>query len=226
MHTKDDFVLQSEAAMAKHSGLHLSFENEIPVLSGEIILFDHAGTLIDQYQVEIWLPKAADRFPEVFETGGRIPKNVDWHVYETTGNCCIKAPVEERIICSGGITLLQFIDEQLTPYLFNQTFRRMNGYFLHERKHGQAGIIDTYLDLFKTDDPNKMFGLLMFVISNPQPGRTADCFCGNGIKYRKCHRDIFRALKMVDPDLLLNDLKLMHDYYKIKLLARMMSMAP
>ena len=130
------FVLQSGAAYMANLDPPLSFENEIPMLSSEIILFMHAGTLIDQYRWKYGCLRLLIVFRRYLGNRRQDPENVDWHVYETTGNCCIKGACWRRIICSGNYTL-QFIDEQLTPYYLTRPFAGWMVIFLHWKKHGR-----------------------------------------------------------------------------------------
>lgn len=135
-----EFEKQVNEALLVFPSLSFMEKDGIPRVKGQIDLLSSDGAFIDQYDVEI---VATERFPKtfpyVFETGGKIPTNYDWHVYETDGHCCIKTNPEEMIICNRGITLVGFIEKEVKPYLFNQTFRRLNGYFYQERSHGLKG---------------------------------------------------------------------------------------
>ncbi|MDR6940846.1 hypothetical protein J2W55_000674 [Mucilaginibacter pocheonensis] len=119
----------------------------------DIAAEDINGEILDTYQLEIHsTDQYPSVFPWVFETGGKLPVNIDWHVYDDTGRCCIKVPPEEEVICKKGITLHAFIKDELTPYLFNQTFRRENGYYINERSHGVKGLIEYYCEKLKCND--------------------------------------------------------------------------
>ena len=183
------------------------------IISGEIDIVDSFGKYFDTYKIEIRSSSSfPSSFPYVYETGGMIPKNVDWHVYETTGMCCLKVAVEEILECEKDLTLVGFIENQVLPYLFNQTFRRIHGYFLNERRHGIPGIIDFYSDIFKTSDIDNLIYLFNFVIQAQEPNRVATCFCGSHFKYRHCHKAAFRKLKSVETKQLVNDLYCIYLY--------------
>lgn len=178
-------------------------ENKIPELYGDLKLTDNQGNIIDTYQIKVLCsPNYPSAFPFVYETAGRIPINVDWHVF-SDGHCCICSIPEEAIICNNGITLESFIENQVKPYFFNQKYREMNGFFLNERSHGQRGNIEFFEDLFRTKDFQKIIQYLLFIKSNEEPDRVSKCFCGSGLKYRNCHKQQFRLIKSL-PNALVN----------------------
>ena len=99
------FEEQVTEVIEKYKELSFKIEDGVPCVFGSIILTDENGNIEATYQIEI---KAVTNypfsFPMLFETGGRIPRNVDWHVFEQSGNCCIASPPEEIIICNSGLT--------------------------------------------------------------------------------------------------------------------------
>lgn len=166
-------------------------------IAGYVILTDAGGNEIDRYAVEI-NPVAdyPNRFPHVFETGGRIPVNIEWHVFETDGHCCLMNLADELLTCKAGITITSFIEHQVKPYFFNQLHRERHGYFIHERAHGLQGELEFFFDLFRTTDLTKLYEMMRFVANRREPGRSEKCFCGAKEKYRRCHREAFRTMSM------------------------------
>lgn len=184
----------------------------MPYVFGAIDLIDVQGALLDSYQIKIISsPDYPNRFPYVYETGGRIPINIDWHVFPDDGHCCIKAIPEEKLICKRGLTLPSFIDGEVIPYLYNQKFREENGYFLRERSHGQQGTIEFFQDVFNTTDLVSLAKNLLFVARGEEPNRVSKCFCGSSHKYRKCHRDTYRLLSQLSAEELIMYVKLIMD---------------
>jgi hypothetical protein len=222
------FEEQATAVIEKYKELSLKNEGGIPCIFGCLVLTNEYGGIEDTYQIEI---KAVDdypnSFPLVFETGGRIPRNVDWHIFEDNGNCCIASPPEEIIICNSGLTLLSFIDNQVKNYFYSQIFRNQNGYFLKERSHGSKGWIEFFQETFMTNNIfNIEFGLNQ-IIEGKKIDRVSICFCGSGKKYRKCHKmsyDILSKLSLDNVNLFLHALQDTSEYkiadYQRKLAAK------
>ena len=196
-----------EDTLACYPKLNRTSADNYLYLAGEIDIIDNEGLLRDTYNIEIYpCEKFPYQCPYMKEVGGKIPRNYDWHVFEDTGYCCIKALPEQDVLCYDGLSLVDFVNKEAVPYLFNQTFRRNNGYFLKERSHGDKGNLEYYFELLKSVNIKYVLKVLFFAVGQNEPGRTAVCFCGSGIKYRKCHREIIRKLKKVNPDRLKIDI--------------------
>ena len=168
----------------------------LPIILGELDLISENEGLIDIYSIEIHpTTDYPSRFPLVYETGGRIPRNIDWHIFETDGHCCIKALPEEVLICKDGITLSYFIEKEVVPFFFNQTFRRLRGYFLNERPHGISGEIEFFKSELRTDNILEVVKWLFFISQRKELSRSEKrCFCGSQLMYRNCHRETYKKL--------------------------------
>jgi len=195
------FEVQATDVIEKYKDLSFKIEEGIPCVFGSINLLDEDGNIEDTYKIEI---KAVidypSCFPLLFETGGRIPKNVDWHIFEKTGNCCITSPPEEFIICNSGLNLLQFIDNQVVNYFYSQIFRNQNGYFLKERSHGNKGWIEFFEETFMTKNIFNIEFALVQILEGNKIDRVSKCFCGSGNKYRKCHKKSYDILSKLTND--------------------------
>lgn len=209
------FESEFTGVLEKYPKLFVAVSDNRKILKGEIDLIDEFGEYRDTYSIEIHaVAEYPYRFPFVFEKGGKLPWNADWHIFENDGHCCIKVEPEEILICKKGITLLNFIELQVIPYFFNQTFRQVNGYYINERAHGLLGVINFYCEKFKEKSTQKLITLMEFVLYNPEPSRVSKCFCGNGNKYRKCHRDGYRMLHEIGLENVFIHLTLIKDLMK------------
>lgn len=194
------FLDQATEVTREFPSLTLDQVDDKPFLKGELAVVDYNGRHWDKYTVEIHpSDEFPQRFPLLYETGGKIPKIGDWHVYEDVLYCCIKIEPAEIIRCKKGITLAEFIREEVMPYLFNQTHRRVEGYYVNgEYGHGVHGIFEFYRDLLRTgDDVHRTVLLMRYIALVDTPQRTSACFCGSGLKYRHCHRDAFKKCKEI-----------------------------
>lgn len=191
------FKEEAEVIRKDYPELEFSIDNDssAPILSGTIKLEDSNGITLDTYKVKI-LPtlEYPSRFPFVFETENRIPINIDWHVYPDDGHFCFCSIPEEILICKNRISLSWFIENQIKPYLFNQKYREMHGFFLKERPHGNKGNVQFFMEELNTNNYPKLLQLLYFIKERHEPNRVQNCFCGSGKKYRHCHRCAYRKL--------------------------------
>ena len=171
-------------------------ENGHPFIYGEIQLTDAANELFDSYLIKI-VPtdNYPLSFPQVFEKGGRMPINVDWHVFPD-GHCCLMSIPQETLTCKKGITLVWFIEQEVIPYFYHQKHRELYGYFLKERSHGSKGHIEFFQEKFNTTDLSFIVKMLLFMSKKKEPKNSDKCFCGSISKYKKCHRSLFREFQL------------------------------
>jgi hypothetical protein len=181
---------------------------EIPIIKGVIDIIDHLGKHWETYEIEIHCTDVYPyRFPIVYEVSGKIPKIADWHIYEDSHSCCIKILPEELLICNKGITLLDFVKFQILPYLFNQTHRRVEGYYVNNGySHGISGIFEFYSQHLNTTNVFQIIKILSYIYKGEEPDRVKMCFCGSNKKYRKCHRESFRTLIKLGREQLYKDI--------------------
>lgn len=193
---KAHVIFLNEAKEINQHFAELNYQEEsqgLPTVTGDLFLRDETGTVIDSYSIKIVAGNGFPfRFPLVYETGGRIPVNIDWHVF-SDGHCCIKAMPEEILLSKRGITLSYFIREQVIPYFFNQKHRELHGFFLRERSHNEEANLQFFKEHFKTNDANLVLRLLTEAQMATGRKSNSKCLCGSGRKYKKCHRRAVRA---------------------------------
>lgn len=148
----DVFIQQLPDVEKEYPSLKRELIDQKYFLRGELDVVDKNEKHWDTYSVEIHYQEGFPyRFPTLFETGGKIPKIGDWHIYEDTLSCCVKVEPAEIIRCLTGITVLEYIKEEALPYLFNQTHRRIEGYYVNgEYSHGTGGFFEFYSEELKT----------------------------------------------------------------------------
>lgn len=191
----EQFKSDALAAVKLFPGLQL-LACSPPAIAGSITIYDEFNNPLDEYNLRIkHQPGYPYFFPYVFETAGRIPISADWHVYESDGHLCICTTTDEYVKTANGLNLSDFIKQELVPYLFNQTYRRLTGFFLHEMAHGEKGELATLKQLLQTNEITNIHWLLLRILEGVHYERTSFCFCGSKIKYRHCHRSAVDKLK-------------------------------
>lgn len=205
------FVAQLDEAIASFPGLIRMTIGNQEVLKGVLSVIDIEGKLWEEYDVEIHASEMFPyEFPILFEVSGKIPRIADWHIYEDTGSCCVKVRPEELIKCRNGLLLTEYIAGEVMPFLFNQTHRRVEGYYVNgEYAHGIAGIYQFYSTILKTgENVLETIRLMKFISENERPIRTSYCFCGKNSKFRNCHKEAFDYLKLSEAGRLKQDVSL------------------
>jgi hypothetical protein len=199
------FLEQIDEVISKYPQLQKAFSDEYYYIKGLIDIIDKEGKHWDTYQVEIH--NSTDfpyRFPILYEVGGMIPRIADWHIYEDTFACCVKVLPEELIRCRNGITILEYIEEEAIPYLFNQSYRRREGYYVNgEYLHGLMGLYEFYAKELGTKlNIKKTIQLMIFIAEGKKPFRSHTCFCGSGRLFRKCHKEPYEKLSLLGKDII------------------------
>ena len=187
---------QVEALRARFPGLDLRTRDDGQLVVSGVLGFSvtHEGQTIEtEYAIEIVIPKdCPDAVPGVFEVGGRIPE--DFHKL-TDGSLCLGAPLEVQVSFASNPTLLGFVEYQLIPYLFSHAWwERSEKMPFGEREHGTAGILQSYQELFGTNDTIPTLNLLRILADDNYRGHTL-CPCGSGSKLRHCHGSTLLRLK-------------------------------
>jgi hypothetical protein len=187
------------------------------ILKGELDIVDANGKLWDTYQIEI---KGSDSypysFPKLFETADTFPKIVDWHVYEFDDkSCCVDVTPNEIILCKDGLNVSEYIQRFAIPYLANQTFRIREGYYLFgEYSHGIFGRLEFYQGKLRAKSPKELIQMFDLIIKDYNPDRTAYCLFCDKVKFRKCHKDVFKELTTIKEFLAWDALKQLIPFFK------------
>lgn len=176
-------------------------------LKGILNIPDDTGNIADSFSIEIHATaKFPYRYPKVYEVGGDIPMEADWHKYNDN-SCCLTVEQEELIDCHYGITLIYFIERVVIPYFANQIYRKTTGHYLNEYPHGIDGVRLFYSNLFESDDKNLWKTCVINCFTKGKFERNHKCYCGSGRKFKTCHLPVEDKLQILGKEKVINDLK-------------------
>jgi hypothetical protein len=194
----ETFVKELPAVMQRYPSLKICANDTHEFLQGSLDVIDFKKVFWESYDIEIHYRHGyPQRYPVLFETGGKIPKISDWHVFEDTYACCVNVEPAEIIRCVNGITLNEYIQEEVIPYLFNQTHRRVEGFYVNgEYDHGAAGLYQFYSKVLCTEgDIEKTIRLMLAVAHDLRPSDTYRCICGSNKRFIDCHENAYGTLQ-------------------------------
>jgi len=169
------------------------------ILKGIIDIENSEHQQVQSFLIEIHYSTGFPyRFPRLYEVGGDIPCDVDWHKYDDN-SCCLTVLPDEILQCKNGITVTQFINKNVIPYLANQCYKKLTGRYKDEFPHGKEGLIVYYKELMLTQDQNKwmQYAKYAFGVEKLKTGRNEPCICGSGMKMKKCHSVVFQKLQQI-----------------------------
>lgn len=205
------FCKQLEDVIRKFPSLSIKEKDNTKYLKGILDISNEDSKIVGNYLIEIhFVDKFPFQFPMLFETGGSILNEADWHKYPD-GRCCITVLPDEILKCKLGITVLEFVEKYCLSFFANHIHRKLTGTYLNgEYSHGITGIKGFYTDLFETDDFSKWENYYKhcFLMTTVRIGRNDKCFCGSNFKFKNCHYRIFASLYEIGPKQAFYDLKL------------------
>lgn len=185
-----------DAALKLYPLLKIIEKDGILGIAGDLELIHPEFNIpFETFSVELSFPKEYPNcFPRVLETGGKIERIPNRHVYTNTGTLCLAVPPEERLLCRHGINMSRFIKNVLLPRLGEEYNVNNGGQYSREYSHGPDGFWEFYFKKFDTDDPNIVLKILKCITEQNTPKGFELCICGINEKYKKCHREAINEI--------------------------------
>ncbi len=200
-----DINVEIEDVLLNHPSLN--YDTEKNHLEGELFISDN-----DSYELIIDLNSYPKSFPIVYETGERIPKKMDRHIYTDTGSCCFTTRAKAQILLRTKVkSLLIFINNIVIPYLQNNSYFEINKkYKTAEYSHGPLGAVESYRDILDLEIDMLIAQLIYRRVKGEKLSIRDACYCGSGIPLKKCnkgkHDKCYRAFRKIDKEILEGDL--------------------
>ena len=120
--------------------------------------------------------------------------------------------MEEALILGRNYTLVDYVDKLVVPFFASQKLIVLGqGKGIGEYSHFGSGIIEYYQDKFNTSDIEIILKSLYVLANKETCNRNQKCFCGSGIKFKRCHKKILDNFLLVDRRIFLEDI---HDIEK------------
>jgi hypothetical protein len=197
----DDFVTRMEEQFAElivsRPLLRKEFSNGLFVIAGTYSLHEEleGEVYTDSFEIEILVDS---NFPEsvpiVSEKERRI-RAVNFEHVNDDGTLCLEIDTKILIDLQENPTLQYFSEKYIRFYLLSFLYHRKHKKFpFGEYAHAEEGRLEYYGEIFDTTDKVAAKTLLTFIFKNEIKGHNP-CPCGNGKKYRDCHRGQVHVLK-------------------------------
>lgn len=156
------------------------------------------GTEIeDVYEMEIVVPHSFPRdLPRAFERGGQVPSTC--HTNTSGGTLCLGSPLRLQRDLAAQPTLVGYADKGLVPYLFAHSFKQRTGKLpWPDLEHGEAGLLQGYLRLFKTQRTNDVLACLALLAVRRRVANKRPCPCRSGRRLGRCHARILNPFRRI-----------------------------
>jgi hypothetical protein len=155
----------------------------------------------DAYELQIEVASYPETLPRVFETGGRIDRKADEHVFAECGRLCLGSELRLRQKIGLRLDLLRFADQCIVPFLYAATRRKAEGRFvLGELSHGHAGLYEDYQDLLGVTGKDAVLSALRILATTRGAAVRHPCPCGCGKRLGQCNfRDRIAEIRQLAP---------------------------
>jgi len=144
--------------------------------------------LEDFYMLEIFVPdKFPQALPEVKETGGKIPRSGNFHIY-SDGSLCLGSPLRLLKKIHSAQNLTGFADKCLVPYLYAVSYKLLHGgdFVFGELAHGDQGIVDDYSIMLGLQERNQITQAIQLLGVKKRIANKRPCPCGCGKRLGAC----------------------------------------
>lgn len=192
----DELLNQITTAVEIHQPyLNISIFNKHIELEGCFVLNSSMG-ICDTYDVKVQVsrdfPQTA---PLVYETGERIPKTADRHVFPMSGNCCLGV-WEEWLLTTSEPSFCEFLSGPLKDYFVSQSWFEIKGEWPYgERSHGTNGIVESFAEILGVEERLEIVVAHLKILALPVAKGHLKCPCGSNKRLRYCHRDEVNSLR-------------------------------
>lgn len=149
---------------------------------------DEHGKITDAYHLRVCIPPGFPRdLPTVHESGGRIPRNKEFHV-NIDGSLCLGSRLRLLLILSKSQTLVGYANDCIVPFLFAISHKLLHGGPLPfgELAHGTPGELADYTDLLGLQTVRQAERSLDCLGMKLRLANKHPCPCGCGRRLGKC----------------------------------------
>ena len=149
-------------------------------------------TLQKSYDLQIVLPINNDNLPYVVDINDNISPT--YHHKYTDGTLCLSTNTDFHLKFLDGFNILVWMRDFVEPFYFSyEYYQRYDIFPFNERSHGYIGVIETYQDIFHTDNGSQTLNVMHAIATAKAYRGHHLCLCGSGLKVRNCHREVLQG---------------------------------
>ncbi|MHC8493105.1 hypothetical protein ACTU44_10370 [Thalassospira sp. SM2505] len=193
-----DFLNEVKDVVEKHQPeLSVYQKQGIVVLEGVFVVSSPEEGPFDSFQIRAGIsPNFPEKEPCVFETGERIPRTADRHVYPNEGHCCL-CIWEEWLHTTPTPSFENFLTGVMHDYFVSQVYFETKGDWPYgHRAHGSEGVVESFSELLGVEPDLEVIENYLQTLSMGKLKGHNDCPCGSGERIRKCHREQINQLSV------------------------------
>lgn len=159
------------------------------------------GTVVDD-TYELRIEVHPNRLPKVWESGGRIKRNADHHVYGD-GSLCLGSPLRLSLMLSEEkSSVVGFVERCAIPFLYAASLRERGekGFVFGELTHGEPGLLQDYEAILGLRGREAIREGLRLLSLRRRVANKCACPCRCGKRLGKCPVHVrLNALRKIMP---------------------------
>ncbi len=147
--------------------------------------------ILDSFEIQLKIPhNFPEGEPRLFETGGRIPKEIDRHVnVEKDDSCCFEVWAS-WLARNETASPKDLLCGPIYDYFFSQyCFEQYGGWPYGDYAHGKPGIIQSFSETLNCPLDEEKIERLLILFSEPGPKGNMLCPCGSNKTIAYCCTD-------------------------------------
>jgi hypothetical protein len=175
-------------------------------IQGVFVCVSDAGPF-DQYEVEIAISALfPEKEPFLWETGGRIPRTMERHVFPRSGRACLGL-WEAWLLRNTDASFERYLCSHVTSYFVSQSIFELTGEWpFGEQGHGREDIARTYAEALHLPT-GWDYQSFVRLLGGPRLEGNATCPCGSGRRLKHCHWQYIRDVRRVTPAYIRRDMR-------------------
>jgi len=174
---------------ARQKGLKAEVDKDTLVISGTYYIYD--GEIpYGSYEVWIGIQSAYPYVePVVFETGNKIPKKLERHVFPKSKRCCLGV-WEEWLLKEEDHSVANFMNTILQSYFVSQNYFDLYGEWpFGERAHDETAFVESFAEILNVPPIKETVLSYVCILCGDWPKGHSNCPCRSGKRLRDCHHE-------------------------------------
>lgn len=141
----------------------------------------------DAYMLQLDVSRRFPKdLPKAVELDGRIPRQLDYHVFKD-GTLCLGSSLRLYLIALEEPYLTEFAQRSIVPYLYANSYRERGGeYPFGELAHGAGGILDDYAQILRLHRHEQATEAIRLIAMKRRLANKHPCPCGCGVRLGVC----------------------------------------
>ncbi len=139
------------------------------------------------YEIKISIPNSfPNSLPKYFLTDKRIEQDVDLHL-QRGKEICLGVPLNLMEILNKGLSLCEYTNNALIPYLYGLTYKiKYKEFPFDEVEHFGKGLINEYKKILSLPDEKSIINAFELLCINSTEAHLKKCPCGCSNPYFAC----------------------------------------